>query len=667
MTDNVPQPAAVPAPTAATTILGPFLGQVTTTSIRVWLHLEGGPEKLWVSAHPGRSNAEPTTSGLLNFGADKLFTAWADLTGLTPDTHYFYRLWSNAACSIPFEIDGLTDDDLHFWTLSDDPDAQIDFIVMSCHNPVVSKADGFEGHAIWADLPQIISRHSNRNVRFALLVGDQVYADDWQQRILDDPTEEGRIKLYLEVYRTYWSNIYYRRVMCRLPAVMMWDDHDITDGWGSEEKSYAPDSDDFLPKWRNLFDAAFKTFSIMQASRNPAPLADDPRHGLDFAFRVGRWGFLFLDLRTNRNWRKRQLMTEEQGARIKAWVEANRKGMRALFVVSPVVFSHGSPLLEKYTVKFWPWVMRGVDAILSSKSLPWGKSLQTKFWKSVGDIRDDIRDSWGDEGNAAQADAMLDFLFDLQNAAENPVSVVVISGDIHTSGYANIYSSDDAHKERPTIPHVTSSSVSYTPFNWLLEAVYRHASKTIKLGKKDRYSSQVSHHFTSRSVAVLSLRPMRAAGDFQLKVKYYLEGYPEPQTLIFDLEQSSHREDIAWTAQERLFSKAYAPTTAVNVDALLRKRASSIPKDLNWQESIVDLMKLLGLDSSLEARKQLAKRWGYEGELEGSARMNLFLHREVIRRFIAAGGNVPGDLEALPAGDGEADAVSAENVGEATR
>lgn len=269
--------------------------------------------------------------------------------------------------------------------------------------------------------------------------------------------------------------------------------------------------------------------------------------------------------------------------------------------------------------------------------------------KSVGDIRDDIRDSWSSPENAAQADAMLDYLFDLQNSAGDPVAAVVVSGDIHTSGYATIYSSDPAHKTRPVIPHITSSSVSYTPFNWLLEAIYRHASKTVALGQKGTFSSQVSHHFTSRSVAVLSLRPMKTEGDFQLKVKYYLEGYPEPQTLIFDLEQTSHREDIAWAAQDKLFSREYAPTTAVNVDALLKERAGAAPRDLNWRESIVDLMKLLGLDSTIEARKRLARTWGYEGPLDGSARMNTFLHREVIRRFIAAGGAVPDDLEALPA------------------
>jgi hypothetical protein len=623
--------------------LGPFLGYVTTSSVRVWLHLEGSVDQLWVTAHPGDPEAEPAgQNASIIFRREELFTGCAELVGLEPDTRYFYRFWSNPACSVPFAIDGLSNDELFFWTLSDDPQAQIDFLAMSCHNPTVATDDGFDGHAIWADLPQIISRHSNRNVRFALLVGDQVYADDWQEKILKEATPEGRRQLYLEVYRRYWSNIHYRRVMCRLPAVMMWDDHDITDGWGSEEKSFDGESSNFKPEWQGLFDAAFSAFSIMQASRNPSPLAQNPRDGLDCAFRIGQWGFVLLDLRTNRNVRKQQLLTENQSALIRGWIEANKADLRALFVVSPVVFSHGSPLLEDLTVRLWPIVMKTVDWFASRTR--WGKGLQTRFGKSVGDIRDDIRDSWSSPENAGQADAMLDYLFALQNEPANPTSVVVVSGDIHTSGYANIYSSDPDHASRPTIPHVTSSSVSYTPFNWLLEAIYRHASKTIKLGKRGTYSSQVSHHFTSRSVAVLSLRPMKVAGDFQLKVKYYLEGYPEPQTLVFDLEQTSHREDISWAAQDRLFSEAYAPTTTVNVDAELRERAKAAPKELNWRESVVDLMKLLELDSSLGARKELARRWGYEGELDGSAEMNVFLHRHLIRRFVAAGGAVPADL-----------------------
>jgi alkaline phosphatase D len=215
------------------------------------------------------------------------------ISGLQPNTRYFYKLWTNPAHSLRLPLDGLTEEDLHFRTLSADPNEQVDFIIMSCHNPTVSEADGFERHAVWADLPQIIGRDSNKSVRFALLVGDQVYADDWQDRILKEESEEGRLRLYLSAYRRFWSNIHYRRVMCSLRAVMIWDDHDITDGWGSRLDSFAGETREFKPAWKNLFDAAFKAFSVMQGSRNPPALAANPREGLDFCFRVGKWGFVF--------------------------------------------------------------------------------------------------------------------------------------------------------------------------------------------------------------------------------------------------------------------------------------------------------------------------------------------------------------------------------------
>jgi uncharacterized protein DUF3597 len=66
--------------------------------------------------------------------------------------------------------------------------------------------------------------------------------------------------------------------------------------------------------------------------------------------------------------------------------------------------------------------------------------------------------------------------------------------------------------------------------------------------------------------------------------------------------------------------------------------------DLNYRSSIVDLMKLLGMDSSLENRKELATELGYTGEKDGSAEMNIWLHKEVMRQLAAHGGKVPANL-----------------------
>ena len=83
---------------------------------------------------------------------------------------------------------------------------------------------------------------------------------------------------------------------------------------------------------------------------------------------------------------------------------------------------------------------------------------------------------------------------------------------------------------------------------------------------------------------------------------------------------------------------------SVDVEKVLAERGAQKKEKLNWRESIVDLMKVLDLDSSLTARKQLASELGYKGELNGSAEMNIWLHKQVMQKLAANGGKVPADL-----------------------
>ena len=82
----------------------------------------------------------------------------------------------------------------------------------------------------------------------------------------------------------------------------------------------------------------------------------------------------------------------------------------------------------------------------------------------------------------------------------------------------------------------------------------------------------------------------------------------------------------------------------VDVEAILSAEAAKAGQPLNWRTSIVDLMKLLGIDSSLDNRKELATELGYTGALDGSAEMNIWLHKAVMRELAANGGKVPADL-----------------------
>jgi hypothetical protein len=82
------------------------------------------------------------------------------------------------------------------------------------------------------------------------------------------------------------------------------------------------------------------------------------------------------------------------------------------------------------------------------------------------------------------------------------------------------------------------------------------------------------------------------------------------------------------------------------LEELIKKTASAQQEELNWRDSIVDLMKLFKLDSSLGARKELAKELGYTGALDGSAEMNVWLHQQVMIKLAESGGKVPEHLKA---------------------
>jgi hypothetical protein len=87
------------------------------------------------------------------------------------------------------------------------------------------------------------------------------------------------------------------------------------------------------------------------------------------------------------------------------------------------------------------------------------------------------------------------------------------------------------------------------------------------------------------------------------------------------------------------------PAQPVDIEPVLDSLNAKSAQKLNWRTSIVDLMKLVGLDSSLQHRKELAKELGYTGNTDDSATMNIWLHKEVMKKLAANGGKVPASLQ----------------------
>ncbi|GGC05524.1 hypothetical protein GCM10007205_13350 [Oxalicibacterium flavum] len=118
---------------------------------------------------------------------------------------------------------------------------------------------------------------------------------------------------------------------------------------------------------------------------------------------------------------------------------------------------------------------------------------------------------------------------------------------------------------------------------------------------------------------------------------------------IFSKIFPSAKAETAPAAQTAPAATAAAPAAApveqVDVSAILNGLAAKNPQKLNWKTSIVDLLKLLDLDSSLTARKTLAQELGYTGDTNDSASMNIWLHKQVMNKLAENGGKVPDELK----------------------
>lgn len=120
---------------------------------------------------------------------------------------------------------------------------------------------------------------------------------------------------------------------------------------------------------------------------------------------------------------------------------------------------------------------------------------------------------------------------------------------------------------------------------------------------------------------------------------------PSPSTTSFNNPAGTPPSPGGSATMPAAPSAAAPATQTVDVAEVLNGLAAKNAQKLDWRHSIVDLMKLLDLDSSLSARQGLAKELHYSGSMDDSASMNIWLHKEVMQKLAANGGKVPDDLK----------------------
>ena len=443
---------------------------------------------------------------IIDYSADS--THVADMEHLAADTIHGYALYSRSEERIVLGHNRLR----QFRTppaLAEQRPFQ--FALFSCNMPysingLFRKRTEASGGDMWHFLDATLQRHAGE-IDVVIAGGDQAYSDGvdtlniWQylnSRMRRDgdellPDQDALVSWYRDIYRGYWGFESLQRVLGTFPTYMIWDDHEIADGWGSYyfDAGHRQDGlaqllpdyaergltyDDGMELVQRMFRAAKQVYFEYQHSHNP-PTADDT---FDYSFRRGGAAFYVLDGRGSRDIGRadHRILGREQFDRFAAWTAAlDPAESPFMFVVSAV------PVLHTRA------------AVVSAD-------------EHVGGLGDDLRDSWEHELHDAERAALMDVLFD---AAARGIKVAVLSGDVHASA---VFSIEDSARSGNRIYQLTSSAITYN--------VSRMVSWALRLGAADDGETAEGHSFrrlalyTEASYAVVSVDPRSGEAWFKL-------------------------------------------------------------------------------------------------------------------------------------------------------
>ena len=450
------------------------LGDVTDRSVRVWARHPGGPLPVVVTVSGeeiGHSAISPDA------GHDHVGVAVVELPQPQPDTEFEVRVGEMTRRG----------------RFAPEPGSrgQFSFAFGSCHQPFTESLDNgrIERNPVAAIYPRIAALFGERKVDFALWLGDQVYSDavsemSVREQMSKDPsvTDEALVDTYRHLYRGYFNERGHRELAEATPAYLMWDDHDIFDGWGSLMDRTAFDE--------RVYRAAEEAFTEYQQLRNPGgSLQSKPPFG--YSFWRADVGFHVPDLRGERDFEKGQVMGEQGWSLLDQFLaEAADRGVPTVFIGASVPVVHASPA-----------IMTALERLPTSSGR-------------------DVRDRWSVPTFAAQRTMLLERLFGWQAAVPNR-QVIVLSGDVHVGAAFNVRQRDGSGR----FAQWTSSALS-TPDGFKHVIVNRIISKFVRLGERELRVWRRGLA-TGNNVGVVEVEPADGGGHVVTLNVYEYEAKPD--------------------------------------------------------------------------------------------------------------------------------------------
>lgn len=472
-----------------------IVGHTTSTNTKLWVRLKKEGTYLIVlsaSSLKGRLSGPPIHSNddsyLVDHSNNRIeligirtitvdgntdFTAVIDTSStdeipdFEADTSYYYAVYSTD--DNRWELGN--ENNNTFKTLPEDGAGPWDvtFGLYSCHMPFDPNSNSKADASMWSLMEDEL-KYSN--ARFVIGGGDQVYSDgtdylsiwSWLKKVKEyNPSVDDMLSWYRDIYRGYWGFNALQAVHRQFPNYMIWDDHEIMDGWGSYTKKELSNQLDTLFEWENvaenekyarrMFEAAKQTYYEYQHSHNPTT----PEGQYDYFFSNCGADYFFLDMRGARDFERDNdsILGAEQHERFTQWseqLESERDG--PIFIVSTVPMVH----LKDF-----------VGSLLD--------------WASIFGAQDDVRDHWAHDKHSSEFIKILSAIFSCSNKTKRPV--VILSGDVHVGGVFELFALGNQYK-KARVYQVTSSAITYAALGPLkLSLLSKSIARSGEIGIRD--------------------------------------------------------------------------------------------------------------------------------------------------------------------------------------
>lgn len=514
-------------------IIGPFLGPVSPTEINILIALpkESGINNLecTVCTDNGISfivSAEPT---------ETLFRVFKfNFANLPLNMKFRYKFHSNGK-SLDLQ-GGLTEDDCIFFT-REEIQKDSSFILLSCNNPFASN-NIVAGWGMWDRLLSVVTE--SNSVGLILLAGDQVYCDEVEIKysklvteVLDKQELRNQlVQMFINQYIKFWGNLSLRKVLARVPSLAMWDDHDITDGWGGRTEFYEEEGNALAKIWCDYFEVAQEAFRNYQSSRNP----NTGNFGTTVETSFFDWGksrFYLLDFRSEKNSKNKQLWSKDHERQFFKSLLEIPDAITDVYMVFPVVPFRSDPKDEEVVAEVSLCLYNARKEgkkKLNDDNCRWYKKLYYKFaialadWKGIGDLTDDLEDSLTSLVNIDTFKRIMKELWDLKRRNKE---VVILSGDIHTAGMSEFLYYEESQLIM-SIPQIVSSPIAYEPMERKIEGG-TSSVREVPLNVEGKVTARNIAYFPDRNFARVFIQESE-----KQRLWFYLESHNVPVKFHLD-------------------------------------------------------------------------------------------------------------------------------------